>query len=57
MNVSVSAGNSTHVADFLISPANIPGCDVILGIPFLTYANAELAYSPVKTCTFPAAGR
>ena len=40
MNTRVSAGSVAHTVDFFVSSQEIPGCDIILGTPFLTYAKA-----------------
>ena len=40
MDTRVSAGNVAHTVDFFVSSQEIPGCDIILGTPFLTYAKA-----------------
>ena len=53
MNNRVSAGNVAHTVDFFVSSQEIPGCDIILGTPFLTYAKAIVEHDPTQAVLFP----
>ena len=53
MNNRVSAGNVAHTVDFFVSSQEIPGCDIILGTPFLTYAKAVVEHDPTQAVLFP----
>ena len=55
MNTGVSAGNVAHTpaVDFFVSSQEIPGCDIILGTPFLTYAKAVGVEHESQAVVFP----
>ena len=52
MNTRVSAGSVAHTVDFFVSSQEIPGCDIILGTPFLTYAKAVVDHE-CQAVVFP----
>ena len=53
MNNRVSAGHVAHTVDFFVSSQEIPGCDIILRTPFLTYAKATVKHDPSQAVLFP----
>ena len=52
-NVLIEKLGRTCYGEFVISPDSIPGCDVILGMPFMKGNRVKLGFDPDSHCVFP----
>ena len=52
-NVPIEKLGRTCYGEFVISPDSIPGCDVILGMPFMKGNKVNLGFDPDSHCVFP----
>ena len=52
-NVPIEKLGRTCYGEFVISPDSIPGCDVILGMPFMKGNKVNLGFNPDSHCVFP----